>query len=139
MRLPASDDELRGHLAHANLPSLLPAIAQLTGDLSLLSRFSPPATPMLGAVEGNFSQADQAAIRAPRERIRTPHDQRVFQDLEVASRRLARDLRGRSQLGQIEVLSGAFGGDPQETREALQIPREAFCLDLFLQSGSRAG
>jgi 4-hydroxyacetophenone monooxygenase len=64
MRLPASDDELRAHLAHANLPALLPAIAQLTGDLSLLSRFAPPATPMLGAVDGKFSQADQAAIRA---------------------------------------------------------------------------
>ncbi|MBY0400242.1 NAD(P)-binding protein, partial [Myxococcota bacterium] len=63
MRIPATDDELRAHLAHANLPSLLPAIAQLTGDLGLLSRFHPPSTPMMGAVDGNFSPEDQAAIR----------------------------------------------------------------------------
>lgn len=64
MRLPANDTELREHLAHANLPALLPALAQLTGDLSLLERFAPPSTPMMGAVDGNFSAADQAAIRA---------------------------------------------------------------------------
>ncbi len=64
MRIPATDAELRAHLAHANLPALLPAIAQLTGDMSLLSRFAPPSTPMMGAVDGNLSLADQAAIRA---------------------------------------------------------------------------
>lgn len=59
----APDDLLRAHLEHANLPSLLPAIVQLTGDLSLLERFAPPSTPMMGAVDGNLSPADQAAIR----------------------------------------------------------------------------
>lgn len=63
MRIPATDDELRAHLAHANLPSLLPAIVQLTGDFELLSRFRPPTTPMMGAVDGNLSPGDQAAIR----------------------------------------------------------------------------
>ncbi len=63
MRIPATDAELRAHLAHANLPSLLPAIVQLTGDLSLLTRFKPPGTPMMGAVDGNLSPEDQAAIR----------------------------------------------------------------------------
>ncbi len=64
MNLPASDDELREFLEAANLPALLPAIVQLTGDVGLLSRFAPPTTPMMGAVDGDFSPEDQAAIRA---------------------------------------------------------------------------
>ncbi|MBK7951999.1 MAG: hypothetical protein IPK00_25405, partial [Deltaproteobacteria bacterium] len=64
MRIPADDAALRAHLEHANLPSLLPAIAQLTGDLGLLARFPPPSSPMMGAVDGNFSPEDQTAIRA---------------------------------------------------------------------------
>jgi len=62
-RIPAADAALKNFLTHANLPALLPAIVQLTGDASLLTRFAPPTTPMMGAVEGNLSPVDQAAIR----------------------------------------------------------------------------
>jgi 4-hydroxyacetophenone monooxygenase len=64
MTLPADDTRLKQILEHANLPALVPALAQLTGDLSLLSRFAPPSTPMMGAVDGSYSPGDQAAIRA---------------------------------------------------------------------------
>lgn len=64
MTIPADDATLRHNLESANLPALLPAIVQLTGDASLLSRFSPPSPGMMGAVDGDFSREDQAAIRA---------------------------------------------------------------------------
>jgi 4-hydroxyacetophenone monooxygenase len=64
MKIPADDATLAKALEHANLPALLPAIVQLTGDSSLLSRFAPPSPGMMGAVDGDFSDADQAAIRA---------------------------------------------------------------------------
>ena len=64
MKLPADDATLAEALESANLPALLPAIVQLTGDLSLLQRFEPPSPGMMGAVDGNFSPEDQAAIRA---------------------------------------------------------------------------
>lgn len=63
MNIPADDPTLKAFLEHANLPALLPAIAQLVGDTSLLSRFTPPTSPMMGAVDGDLSDADQAAIR----------------------------------------------------------------------------
>ena len=63
MHIPADDETLKTMLESANLPALLPAIVQLTGDRSLLSRFDPPSSPMMGAVDGDFSPADQAAIR----------------------------------------------------------------------------
>lgn len=63
MRLPADDRALERYLEHANLPALLPAIVQLTGDASLLARFPPPSSPMMGAVDGDHSEADRAAIR----------------------------------------------------------------------------
>lgn len=63
MTIPANDTELREALEHANLPALLPAIVQLTGDASLLERFPAPSSPMMGAVDGDHSEADQAAIR----------------------------------------------------------------------------
>ncbi len=63
MNIPADDATLREHLAHANLPALVPAIVQLTGDVGLLERFAPPAQPMMGAVEGDFPEAVQAEIR----------------------------------------------------------------------------
>jgi len=64
MNLPADDRTLAEYLESANLPALLPAIVQLTGDASLLQRFSPPSPGMMGAVEGNMAPEDQAAIRA---------------------------------------------------------------------------
>ncbi len=63
MNIPADDQSLKKFLAYANLPALLPAIVQLTGDASLLSRFRPSASPMMGAVDGDHSEEDQAAIR----------------------------------------------------------------------------
>ncbi len=64
MNLPADDATLAEALESANLPALLPAIVQLTGDASLLQRFPAPSPGMMGAVDGNFSPEDQAAIRA---------------------------------------------------------------------------
>ena len=64
MKIPADDATLAEALESANLPALLPAIVQLTGDTSLLERFPAPSAGMMGAVEGNFSPEDQAAIRA---------------------------------------------------------------------------
>jgi len=64
MNLPADDATRAEALESANLPALLPAIVQLTGDASLLQRFPAPSPGMMGAVDGNFSPEDQAAIRA---------------------------------------------------------------------------
>ena len=64
MNLPADDATLAEHLESANLPALLPAIVQLTGDASLLERFPAPSPGMMGAVEGDIAPEDQAAIRA---------------------------------------------------------------------------
>ena len=61
MNIPADDATLAARLESANLPSLLPAIVQLTGDMSLLERFPPPTTPMMGAVDGDLSEEDQAS------------------------------------------------------------------------------
>ena len=64
MHIPADDETLRRNLEHANLPALLPAIVQLTGDLDLLKRFSPPQPGMMGNVEGALPEDEQAEIRA---------------------------------------------------------------------------
>ncbi|MEE2665426.1 MAG: NAD(P)/FAD-dependent oxidoreductase, partial [Myxococcota bacterium] len=64
MNIPADDASLAEVLESANLPALLPAIVQLTGDMSLLQRFSPPSPGAMGAVDGDFSPEDAAAIRA---------------------------------------------------------------------------
>lgn len=73
MHLPADDTRLKQILEHANLPALVPALVQLSGDLGLIERFPAPSSPMMGAVEGNFSPADQAAIRAEAFRILRAH------------------------------------------------------------------
>ncbi|MEE8164779.1 MAG: NAD(P)/FAD-dependent oxidoreductase, partial [Myxococcota bacterium] len=64
MNIPADDVSLAEALESANLPALIPAIVQLTGDTSLLQRFPPPSPGMMGAVDGNFSPEHQTAIRA---------------------------------------------------------------------------
>ena len=64
MKIPADDATLAKTLESANLPALLPAIVQLTGDASLLKRFPAPNPGMMGAVDGGFSDEDQAGIRA---------------------------------------------------------------------------
>ena len=63
MRIPADDETLRNHLAQANLPALLPALAQLLGDTTLLERFPAPTPGMMGAVDGNFPPEQQEALR----------------------------------------------------------------------------
>ena len=64
MTIPADDAELIDYLESANLPALLPALVQLTGDTSLLQRFSAPTPGMMGAVDGAFSSEEQVALRA---------------------------------------------------------------------------
>ena len=64
MNFDADDQRLEQILEQANLPALIPALVQLTGDTSLLNRFTPPAPPMVGAVDGGFDDAVQAEIRA---------------------------------------------------------------------------
>jgi 4-hydroxyacetophenone monooxygenase len=63
MSIPTDDETLRAHLECANLPALLPAIVQLTGRFDLLERFEAPTTPMMGAVDGSFSEQTQREIR----------------------------------------------------------------------------
>jgi len=63
MTIPADDAALIEALETANLPALLPAIVQLTGDHSLLERFPAPTPGMMGDVGGNFSPEQQAEIR----------------------------------------------------------------------------
>ncbi len=64
MHLPADDATLRDALEAANLPALIPAIVQLTGDATLLERFRPATPGMMGAVDGDFSEEEQASMRA---------------------------------------------------------------------------
>ena len=59
-----SDDELRAILERAELPPLLPALAYLTGDFSLLRDELRP-DPLLYSLPGaGFSPDQEAAIRA---------------------------------------------------------------------------
>ena len=61
--ITASDDEIRAALADAVLPPLLPALAYLTGDLTLLRpelRIDPL---MIGMPQGGLTDDQQAAIR----------------------------------------------------------------------------
>ncbi|MCU1477015.1 MAG: hypothetical protein JWQ64_1708, partial [Subtercola sp.] len=61
-----SEDELRAILLDADLPALLPALAQLTGDFSLLDEeLRPPLRPMTAAVEpqGGMTPAAQEKAR----------------------------------------------------------------------------
>ena len=62
--ITASDDELREALAVSDLPALLPALAHITGDLSLLRpelRIDPL---LMGEDQGGLTPEQQAAIRA---------------------------------------------------------------------------
>ena len=59
-----SDDVIREHLVHAELPPLLPALAYLTGDLSLLKPHLR-TDPLLGSMpQGGLTDDQQAEIRA---------------------------------------------------------------------------
>ena len=62
--ITASDDELRDALAVSDLPALLPALAHITGDLSLLRpelRIDPL---LMGEDQGGLTPEQQAGIRA---------------------------------------------------------------------------
>src|SRR4051812_26490731 len=62
--ITATDDELRAALEAADLPALLPALAHVTGDLSLL-RPDLRIDPLLMAEDqGGLTPEQQAAIRA---------------------------------------------------------------------------
>jgi len=59
-----SDEQLREILAQAEIPPLLPALAYLTGDLSLLREELRPDPLMFGMPQGGLSEEQQAAARA---------------------------------------------------------------------------
>jgi 4-hydroxyacetophenone monooxygenase len=61
--LTATDDELRAALAEAELAPLLPSLAYLTGDLSLLRDDLRPDPMLLAMPQAGFSDEQQAAIR----------------------------------------------------------------------------
>jgi 4-hydroxyacetophenone monooxygenase len=62
--ITASDDDIRAALADAELPPLLPSLAYLTGDLSLL-REDLRVDPMLVTMpQGGLSDDQQRAVRA---------------------------------------------------------------------------
>jgi 4-hydroxyacetophenone monooxygenase len=58
-----SDDEIREALAEAEAPALLPAMAYLTGDLSLLREHLRPEALMVGMPQGGLSDEQQVEIR----------------------------------------------------------------------------
>jgi 4-hydroxyacetophenone monooxygenase len=59
----ASDDDLRAVLADAHLPSLLPALAHLTGDLSLLHEDFAPNAHFLAGDQGGLTPEQQDEAR----------------------------------------------------------------------------
>ncbi len=61
--LPPDDEPIRKALEDAHLPSLLPALAQITGDLSLLRENLTPATVVLQEPQGGLSEEAQAEAR----------------------------------------------------------------------------
>jgi 4-hydroxyacetophenone monooxygenase len=62
-KITATDDELREILAEAEIPPLLPALAYLTGDLSLLREELRPDPLGLGMPQGGLDEAQQARAR----------------------------------------------------------------------------
>jgi len=58
-----TDDEIREALAEAELPPLLPALAYLTGDMSLLRAELRPDPLLLAMPQGGLTDEQQAAIR----------------------------------------------------------------------------
>ncbi|HEY8173531.1 MAG TPA: NAD(P)/FAD-dependent oxidoreductase [Dehalococcoidia bacterium] len=62
--ITASDDALQRALDDAFLPALLPALAQATGDLSILHDDLLPAQIMPGALQGGMTEEQQQSARA---------------------------------------------------------------------------
>jgi 4-hydroxyacetophenone monooxygenase len=61
--ITATDDELRAHLAEAEVPPLLSAVAYVTGDLSLLRDDLRPNPTLLALPQGGMSSEQLAAAR----------------------------------------------------------------------------
>jgi len=61
--ITASDEELRAALEVADLPALLPALAHVTGDLSLLREELRIDPALMGEDQGGLTPEQQAAIR----------------------------------------------------------------------------
>src|SRR5262245_38356771 len=59
-----TDDEIRAHLADAEVPPLLPAIAYATGDLSLLRSELRPDPLLVGLPQGGLNEQQLATARA---------------------------------------------------------------------------
>jgi 4-hydroxyacetophenone monooxygenase len=57
------DDEMRAHLAEAEVPPLLPALAYATGDLSLLRDDLRPDPLLFAMPQGGLTEDQQAAAR----------------------------------------------------------------------------
>ena len=62
--ITADDDAIRAALEDAFLPALIPALAQVTGDLSLLREDLRPPAMVPGAPQGGMSDSQQAAAKA---------------------------------------------------------------------------
>ena len=62
--ITATDDEIRQALAEAEIPPLLPALAYLTGDLSLLRDDLRPDPLLIAMPQGGLTDEQQAAARA---------------------------------------------------------------------------
>ena len=61
--ITATDDEIRAALEQAEVPALLPAMAYLSGDLSLLRDDLRPEAMLLGMPQGGLTDAQQAEVR----------------------------------------------------------------------------
>ena len=61
--ITATDDELRAYLAEAEIPPLLPALAYVTGDLSLLRDELRPDPMLLAMPQGGLTEEQQATAR----------------------------------------------------------------------------
>lgn len=61
--IDATDEELRDHLAEAELPPLLPALAYATGDMSLLRDDLRPDPALVVLPQGGLSPEQQEAAR----------------------------------------------------------------------------
>jgi 4-hydroxyacetophenone monooxygenase len=59
-----TDDEIRAYLEQAELPPLLPALAFVTGDFSLLRDELRPEALLVGLPQGGLSDEQQAEVRA---------------------------------------------------------------------------
>jgi 4-hydroxyacetophenone monooxygenase len=64
LAITESDEEIRSALEQAELPPLLPALAHLTGDLSLLRDDLRPDPLLVGEPQGGFTPEQQDTIRA---------------------------------------------------------------------------